>query len=59
MEEQEYIEVPVSWFESLAKYKNNVKSGAINEDIASSLNFLLGYLSSVDVILKYNNRVKK
>lgn len=53
--QQEYIEVPVSWFEVLKEMVSE-KNSQLDE---INLIQVKGYLSSVDTILKYNKRVKK
>lgn len=50
-DKQEYVEVPTGWFEKLKELTEG--------DTILPTAHLIGYLSSVDTILKYNKRIKK
>lgn len=53
MREDEYVHVPVAWFETLAKMATNVDVLRENErDYQDELSTLIGWVSSVNSIVK-------
>ncbi len=57
MNNHEYVQIPISWLETLEKLANNTEI-ALTANVPDLLpaNILLGYISSVKTIIKYNQK---